>query len=69
MDNVISFKKILEDTFNKRKEAAAILEEAEKSGYITEECITYALQFMTTEELKYIINSIKLLLREYKKCR
>lgn len=63
MDNIIYFEQILENASNKRKQMAVALDKLEKSGYLSEEHIAHALKFMTLEQLKYILSSIKLLLR------
>lgn len=63
MNNVIEFDQILKNVSDKRKQMAVVLEELEKNGELSEDYITYALKFMTLEQLKYILSSIKFLLR------
>ncbi|MBP0979234.1 MAG: hypothetical protein J6C55_01125 [Oscillospiraceae bacterium] len=63
MNNIIYFDQVLRDASEKKKQMAQALEELEKMGCLSEEYIVYALKFVTLEQLKYILNLIKLLLK------
>lgn len=63
MNDIIYFDDILEKASYRRKEMAMALEILDKTGELSEQHIAYALKFMTTEQIRYIMSSIKMLLR------
>lgn len=62
-NNIIYYDKIIKEANNRRKEMASSLDELERHGYLSEEYIVYALRFLTTAQLKYILSLLKLILR------
>ena len=59
MNNIIKFDNIQEQEKVKKQQMAIALDNLEKIGCISDEYITYALKFMSYQQLKYVLSIVK----------
>lgn len=63
MKNILYYDNILKNSSKQKQKMAIFLEELEKTGFVSEEYITYALRYMSHEQFKLILSLIKIFLK------